>query len=157
MSESDYHSSAIKKARGRFVELQAMDDAACDSFSAAEHAAAVRTRDEIETKERALAERYRAMLIKTRDWNPPTPDHEGLKGFMVEQIESSIKFDCGHTWEAPVKLSGAAWREEQIAKCARDLEYHAREARKESTRNAERNAWIKALRESVPQPTKGTP
>ncbi len=155
--ESDYHSESIKKARTRLVELQGMDDAACDASAASEHSESVKVRAECDAKDRALDDRYRAMLAKVEKWQPPTSDHDGLKRFMAEQIESSIKFDCGHVWEPPVKLTGAAWREEQIAKCTRDLEYHAREARKESTRNAERNAWVKALRDSVPHPPKGTP
>lgn len=45
-----------------------------------------------------LFHRYIKMLSMVKAWQPPTPDHAGLKEFMSEQINSSIEFDCDNDY-----------------------------------------------------------
>lgn len=53
------------------------------------------------------------MLDQVQLWQPPTDDHMGLKEFMIQQIEESIKFDCASYAEDRVSmirlLSGDEW------------------------------------------------
>ena len=58
--------------------------------------------DKIENeRRRVLRGRYEAMLEKINKWEAPTPDHENLRKFMIEQIEDCMEHDCGH-WESTV-------------------------------------------------------
>lgn len=101
-------------------------------------------------KKEALRKKYRAMLTQVNGWNPPTPDHQGLKDFMVEQITSSIKFDCHDSYERePLPPTGREWRTAEVAKCMKDIEYHTKANAEELNRTAQRNQWIADLRISL--------
>jgi hypothetical protein len=101
-------------------------------------------------KKEALRKKYRAMLTAVNGWVPPTPDHQGLKDFMVEQITSSIKFDCHDSYERePLPPTGREWRTVEVAKCMKDIEYHTKSNAEELTRTAQRNQWIADLRNSL--------
>lgn len=106
-------------------------------------------------KDERVAQRYRDMLGKARAWVPPTPEHEGLKDLMVEQLTKSLEFDH-HEWDEPDPLSPEDWHEEQVRKAAWDIDYHTKEDRKARERARDRTRWIQALRESLdehdPQP-----
>jgi hypothetical protein len=93
-----------------------------------------------------------AMLANVNEWEPPTSEHARLKEFMREQLESSIKWDCGDgtiAYPKPVDKTPAEWRAERLASLASDIAYHEREWRKEVERTESRNEWIKSLRDSL--------
>lgn len=104
-----------------------------------------------ENKERAAEQkaRYVAMLVQVRAWQPPTKDHEGLKAFMVEQLESSIKWDCGGCDVKPERVPVGVWRDEKVRQLTADVAYHAKKHAEEVERVAARNRWIRDLYESV--------
>ena len=95
-----------------------------------------------------LLGRYEYMLGLVKGWEPPTEDHFGLKVFMEDQLEESIKFDCS-TWDAPRRKTGAAHRLEVVRKATREIEYQTEEIEKEKERTESRNAWTRALKENV--------
>ena len=49
---------------------------------------------EREESRKALQEKYAAMLEKVKAWEPPTEEHNGLKEFMISQLQRSMDFDC---------------------------------------------------------------
>lgn len=93
--------------------------------------------------------RYNAMLLKVLKWQPPTPDHEGLKKFMIDQLQDSIDFDCSEN--QPVISD----REEYIARnrsgeyLKEELDFYEKRWHKEIERTNSRNKWLKELRESL--------
>lgn len=50
----------------------------------------------LERKEsrKVLQERYAAMLEQVKVWDPPTEEHNGLKEFMISQLQESMDYDC---------------------------------------------------------------
>jgi hypothetical protein len=99
--------------------------------------------------------RYRAIKERVMAWNPPSADHEGLKEFMLEQIETSIggrREDYYYKQEEKRIVSADEWRKEAMADKLKDLTRSKEEWLKEQERTAGRNRWIKQLRESIPQP-----
>ena len=50
----------------------------------------------LERKEsrKALQEIYTAMLEQVKAWEPPTEEHNGLKEFMIRQLQESVYYDC---------------------------------------------------------------
>lgn len=148
---SDYHEKKIAETLELLKSLKAM------SPSEAEEAAHKEFEDDLQQKEDgirktlALEEKYRAMLSMVKAWGPPTPDHSGLKSFMVEQIEGSISFDCTDCYSEKevVLMGGMEWRSAKINKALKSLEYHQKEHMAEIERTNGRNDWIRKLRQSL--------
>lgn len=147
---TDYHVKRRAEAEERYRAAEVMTNDQAEERAAAEYERAVAYYDKSQAEDAERLRRYEAMLTRVRDWTPPTPDHIEMKSFMVKQIEESIRFDCGYERTAPVRLTGAAWRAQEMAAAARDIAYHAEKHRKE----IEADHWLAALRESVPMPEK---
>lgn len=92
--------------------------------------------------------RYETMLAKVEAWTPPTPEHEGLKRFMVEQLASSIRAEAQYDPKPELK-QWAAYKAERLAKLERDIATHTEGNRKEIESAEQRNRWLEALRASL--------
>ena len=106
----------------------------------------------------SLLAKYNAMLEKVTAWIPPTEEHQRFKTFMIEQIESSISFDCdldywrGVLKGATQKASSREWsifKNEEIARVLKDISYHETEYQEEVDRARKNSEWVKALRDSL--------
>ena len=98
-----------------------------------------------------LKQKYEAMLSKAKNWQPPTSDHQGLKDFMIEQILSSIDFDCfTEYYRKPVELlTGEQWISKETQRLLKEIVYHE-EAHQAEVKNVDRsNKWVKELRDSL--------
>lgn len=92
---------------------------------------------------------YEAMLAKVLAWNPPTPDHVGLKQFMESQLRESIDFDCSYEPVVPVKASPESWLDTHRAECHRNLVRSRKSLAEEMERTAKRNDWIREFKASL--------
>lgn len=147
---SPYYAEALEKSRQRVIALSAMRAADQETAAAAAYAQAADDFAERRNKRYSLRAKYEAMLEQAKAWNPPTPEHVGLRDFMVSQIEESIKFDCDGSYDKPpVRLTGPAWFAEEMERAQKSLAYDTKAHAEELARVADRNAWIKALRESI--------
>lgn len=93
--------------------------------------------------------RYNRMLTKVLNWAPPTPEHQELRRFMIQQLQESIDLDCTeYDLALPSKTAYIARRtdEELMSIC---IENYSIKWRKELRINQERNQWLQALRESL--------
>lgn len=150
---SDYHVKAKANAEARMVQLVAMTedecrDAALVDFKEAEAHLA-------DDKDKALLHkgRYLKMLAEARRWTPPTPDHEGLKKFMVDQLQQSVDHDCDTSFHpVPVLKPGREWHVDAVASTQRDIQYHTEQMIEEEKRARTRTEWVKSLRLSLPEP-----
>jgi hypothetical protein len=119
----------------------------------AEFSAAMARHHERANERAALKEKYQAMLNEAKAWTPPTPDHQGLKDFMVKQIEESIKWDCDDSLATvPICQSSEQWFASAIAKAGRDIIYHTEKNQEEIDRTNGRNKWVRDLRQSLETP-----
>lgn len=101
--------------------------------------------------------RYESMLEKCEAWEPPTPDHQGLKDFMISQINETIKFDCLSDWPQS-QMATADFMEQQpigqyiedrLTSLAKDRAYREKSWQEEQGRTAGRNAFAEALWKSI--------
>lgn len=150
---SDYHDKALNEAIKSLARLQKMTVAETDKAALKEHEESYKSFERMNRESADLEDKYHAMLAQVEAWKPPTKDHEGMKQFMVEQIQQSLKFDC-HTYKMPEPMRGKEWLKLKIEKAKRDIEYHAKEQTEEVKRCNDRNEWVKALSASVPMPKK---
>ena len=147
---SDYHLKKMEAARAEIAKFEGMSEAVAGAEAKEAFERQERWNAEQKQEKADLKAKYLAMLEQAQAWTPPTPDHQSLKEFMVQQITDSIKFDCGE-FDSPGKLLlPEEFRSTGLFLARQNLAYHEREHQNEIARCNERNAWIKALRESVP-------
>lgn len=151
---SDYYEKAVARAQARLDEVSAWDDRQAEREELRTRCEQEQGRDDYVQKRDELRARYEAMLEKVQAWEPPTPDHEGFKKFMVEQLEQSISFDAagGYLPDVRLKMTAQEYKQFELQKArdrlAKDKQYLAEDLE----RIAGRNAWIRALKESLGQP-----
>lgn len=147
--ESTYHCDAIAHEEARLAQFEAMTDEEAGNAARAAFEAEKMAQEARRAEKTELRNKYNSMLTEVVQWQPPMPDHEALKAFMINQIRGSIKFDCMEFGDEPSELDGPTWRTQKIEAVRWWLEYHKKEAQEEAERTRKRNEWVKALRDSL--------
>ena len=93
--------------------------------------------------------RYNAMLIKVLKWQPPTPEHEGLKQFMIDQLHDSIEWDCSEYRPLITDKDIYIARHRSGEYLKEELDFYSKRWHEEVERTNSRNKWLKDLRESL--------
>lgn len=146
-----YYAESLEQARSELARLKAMTTREISAACAADFAQAMQRHCERIAESTELRNKYNAMLAKVVQWSPPTPDHAELQKFMADQLRQSIDFDCCIRYEVePQKREPQAWHAAALVEAQRSVDYCENGFREELERVAKRNAWVKALRESVP-------
>jgi len=154
-TENSYHVDALSEAKKKVAELESMrgvnDRTAYGKKVIEEETASSQS---YFNSKISLRNKYEAMLQKVYNWNPPTPDHDNLKKFMIEQITTSIDFDCDtkYTMDRLTALSKANPLDkynEALHLAYKNVEYHETELYKDRERNVGANKWISALYDSL--------
>jgi hypothetical protein len=145
---TDWHRKRLAEARERLESLRRLTEADAEREATTEYEMAVVSWAKRREEQAAKRQRYEDMLTQVKSWQPPTPDHQGLRDFMEQQLTESIRIDL-YDPSLPVRQRGAAWLADAYAGVARDLSYHEEEDRKERERCAEANAWIDTLYDSL--------
>ncbi|RPI58299.1 MAG: hypothetical protein EHM48_10330, partial [Planctomycetaceae bacterium] len=91
---STHHADRLAEALKERAELLKLTQNDIDQRAQDAHREALIRHYKQISKDRTLRMKYELMLERVRNWTPPSTEHVGLKTFMIEQIESSIKFDC---------------------------------------------------------------
>lgn len=151
---SQYHVDAIKEAKERLKWLRKLKPKQAAMEAEKEFIATQKHLRKGAAEKTALKAKYEAMLKEVDAYKSPSKDHDNFKKFMREQIEESMKFDCSDYYERELEKlqcpSGGGWLAVELAKCERDIAYHAEENEKEEQRTNSRNEWIAKLRKSLP-------
>jgi hypothetical protein len=147
---STFHKDKLMQLRDQLGNLRSMSVAEIEKSATADHAKKVAEHAEREKDRADLRAKYVAMLEKVQSWTSPTPAHDGFKSFMNEQITNSIDWDCDGKYDtAPTEVEPAQWIEHQLARTLHEIEYHTKANLEEIERTVARNAWLKALRDSL--------
>lgn len=149
---SDYSVRALTRAKADLLaaETMTLEEAQADADLA--YARRMEEWRESTAKRVATNARYAAVRTQVEAWTPPTPDHEGLKTFMLEQIDVSVS---DYVEPEPTKRPGMEWRAGLIADAQRSIEYHSKGDTEERERAAMRSKWVRDLRESLAPPALG--
>lgn len=94
--------------------------------------------------------RYDAMKVQVEAWDPPTPEHESLKKYMLEQIQESTKYD--HEQTKPVMQTPMERRASSIELLRRRLDSELKRLANATENATFRERWFLALRASIPLP-----
>jgi len=149
---TDYHVEALAKAQARLQELLLTSDEEATRLSQGEALTTQKRHQEYVAKTTETCKRLNQMKQKVSDWEPPTPDHRGLRDFMLEQLSTTIQYDGtvnSYYEQKTVPLGGAEWRAREIALEERNIAYHTTQNDEEIKRVSGRNKWIRELRASL--------
>ena len=105
-------------------------------------------------KKKKLQIAYDIKIKEAQNWTPPTPEHEGLKKFMIEQLTESMKFDCdGDFYESELISLKALTYEKYVLKekseYERSIVFHTEYLKKDLNTIRQRNKWIQDLYNSL--------
>jgi hypothetical protein len=145
---SPYYPMNLFEAGARLSRIQQWTDQEADDKARESWEENVQAVRESNARAAATGLRYIIMIGRVKQWQPPTADHEELKNFMLSQLRESYKFDV-HMLAYPVRLSGAEYREQEIARAKRDIGYYTEQMFAEVNRVQGRTQWVKDLRASL--------
>jgi DNA repair photolyase len=110
-------------------------------------------------KDKANLEKLNSILSSAKGWVPPTEEHEGLRTFMIEQIESTIKMDGDPSYHVnkivQIKqkmeegIDPKVYREERMKEIKERILYFEDEHQKELVRCKQSNDWMEKFFESI--------
>lgn len=100
-----------------------------------------------------LREKYTAILAQVDAWVPPSETHRNFKKFMIDQLQSSIDWDCNTEYDdredsKPVEPLNV-WYRNRVTSMKRDVEHYTEKAAKEHQNIEEQLRWVKDLRDSL--------
>ncbi len=149
---SSYDSEAIEKARTQLEMANSMslEEAEREASRVYDQRMTQHARSMEENEQ--LRSKYLDMLEQVKKWEVPTPDHQGLRDFMISQLEVSVKYDCSTKYMTkPQKQSGVEYKTSLVEQAERNITYHTEEHNKEVQCTRERTEWVQALRRSLPE------
>lgn len=146
MPEESYHAEELKKL-GKFKKPT---KAEFENYIKTKIADCKETID----KMKKLQTAYNRKIKEAQDWNPPTPEHEGLKEFMIKQLTESMQFDCSYAhYESDLKklnkMTYDDYFEQQKQHHKWLIKYHTEYLEKDLNAIRQRNKWIQDLYNSL--------
>lgn len=147
-TESSFYRDSLQRERNRLVELRSMTEEDIHNENEAFYQRRMADRTAALEKAEVLKANYLRILEEVKAWNPPTPEHENLKAFCIEQIQISLP-DTSY-YKTPVeRQTDSEWIEENIRECLDRISRCENEVQKERNRTDSRNKWLKDLRDSL--------
>ena len=146
-----YHLITLEKSIRTLLDIESWDEAQTELERKANYALAVKNREARLKFYEDMIEFYEDMIACVEDWTHLTPDHQGLKDFMLKQLRGSIDFDClgEDDLSMPQAQSDQEYKHDRLCTILQSIEYHAKEYREELERSQGRTEWICALRSSL--------
>lgn len=157
-----FYFTQVEKAQKELEKLQNASDAELMVQAKSERSYQLSRMYESAVRKETARKGYTDMLAKVQAWVPPTDEHVNIKAFMVEQLESSLQSDCR---DEPVDLDELRaltnrpvedsdidiekFRAEGLDFAERRLAYASERLADQQNSIADKNRWIKALRDSL--------
>jgi len=149
---SDFYEKELVKAKAELARVTSLTWQRCNEEEREERSRLLAAHQKHVDECRAVRDRLLAMRSQVADWQPPTPDHQGLKDFMIQQLDETMRFDAQpgtyYLDKASIR-TGEQWRADQIEELNDRIERYTEEVRKENERTAARNKWVADLRRSL--------
>src|ERR1019366_2046361 len=146
----EYYVEELRKTKEKLVHLQSLSPTDADRHGQKNKDESVGFYEAMLAREIAENQRLDEMTVQVEKWKPPTPDHQGMKEFMLEQIKVS-RHDT--TWvreelKAQRLKPATEFFAQELTAARREIVRYAKEQADEVARANSRTAWIQALRKS---------
>jgi hypothetical protein len=156
---SEYYVNSLQSQREKLEETKTMtDEAIVQDFETL-------LKDRLEYHERELEKtkvnlgRLNSIMESAKSWVPPTEDHEGVRDYMIDQLEITIKADGDPSYhvnkivqakkELEEGIDPKVYREEKIKEIEDRISYYGGEVQKELERCKQSNDWMDKFLESI--------
>jgi len=147
----DYNTKALAKAKKELARLVAMTLPQQKKEGEVLRQMQITKMQEWLGKDTRANARIDAMRSKVWEWQPPSPDHVGLKDFMLDQLMISRE-NTDYIHEEIRKAEDKTpmgYYADAIDRARRDVEYHTAANAKEIDRRAQQTAWVQKLKQSL--------
>jgi hypothetical protein len=149
----NYYENSYNDAVKDLNKFKSLSDAEIQSTIDKNHKNSIIYNKKCLAEKKALKVNYTRLLKEVKAWKPPSKDHQGLKDFMVQQLEDTIKFDCDFSYYEnninQAKPSLEDFKKDGI-KLLEDLVKSRKKSwDEEVSRVKGRNKWNKDLRDSL--------
>ena len=145
---SDYYPKRIKSLREEIAVLENMTDEEKELAAVKYNKDSEKSYRDAVAKNIETRNRYIAMRDKVILWTPPTTEHAGLKKFMLEQIDESIKFD-NYVPSMPIVQTAEEYHDSCLEVAYKSMTWQREEMKKDKERIDGRNKWITDLHDSL--------
>lgn len=144
---SSYYREELERAEGEVRRFEVMTIEEAGALVEAERAAYEQRAAESEERQLMEIARHEEMKAKVEAWTPPTPEHEGIKRFMLEQISISQMpyYDPG-PWRA---RTAEQWLDEKRKSAAETLSIRRADWQKSVDSAAKATKWLADFRASL--------
>lgn len=155
---SNYDTEQIERSKGLLMEYSKLSD---ESIIVLKKEELKTDRDYHQKRIKEIQEsrkRLDEFVTQIESWVPPASDHIKFKNFMIEQINSTIEWDCNPKYHeeqlATIEkeyrhLDPKSIREEWIEKEEKNLSYYTEQHEKEVERCKQANKWVEDLLKSL--------
>jgi len=154
----DYYLKGIEKAKQLIIDAQKLSDEEIVETKKKQLEDSKKYHLEAIEKAKNSTIEMNKILTDVRKWQPPTPEHTGIKDFMIKQIEETIDFDCKTDYHdkelfkiefESLNINASEIRKEMLEKGKKDFTYHNSENLKEIQRCEQSNKWVSDLLKSL--------
>lgn len=154
----EFHKKELDKAEAHYNAIKGLGNGAfAEQWGVMDIEEKIKSLKEYAAKDdhKKVVRKYNDMLEKVRAWTPPSPEHEPLKNYMIDQLTQSIRADSGHSdyyAEEIQKLEAVEPLEHykaELQKVKDSIEYHKKHWAEEVERTEKRNEWLSLLRSSL--------
>ncbi len=154
ITPSDYHTKALEEAKEKLKQAENLTDAELIEMRTKELEESKKFHLESIAKIKVTRAKLEEFLAKAIEFKAPTPEHEELRKFMIEQLQSTIDFDGKTDYhdkalpEIQMELNNIdanQIRFSMIADANTDITYHLKNHKEELKRCAQSNAWVETL------------
>lgn len=148
---SDYYADSLAEASRELAEFLAMNESERRVLHAMEQAKNAERAAEGIADAKLKRDRYEAMLEKARAFRSPSDHHDSYAKFLVDQLTSSIEFDCSTDyWDSLAKpVPFELWEKKKLETLHNSVSWRAKENLDEINRTRERNEWVRKLKEAL--------
>lgn len=143
----------LAKSKKRLEEFEALSMEEIKKIQEEEASDTVKRNELRKKNNQVLTKKYNDMLQKAMAWEAPE-SCKSLKEFMIEQIKSSIQYDCYDESTESVETSSAIvsteeYRKKRIEYMKDDIEYFGKKAEREMKYIDSVNSFLNDLRTSL--------
>lgn len=151
---SDYYSKEIEKAKQLLKDAETLSDEVIVQNRKSELENSKEYHLKAIAKAKVDTKNLNDILKDVRNWQPPTSEHTGIKNFMIEQIQTTINFDCKTKFNYDelakielelLNLNAHEIRKDMIAKAKKDFEYYTKNYNENVERCDKSNQWVADL------------
>jgi len=143
---NDYHKRELESSKIKLAKTKKIILKEAKEFAKQDYDKAMTYYINSLNEKKSLEQKYLAMLENVKNWQPPTLDHNGLKKFMTEQIQESMKHDCNTEYcHKPILVTPKKWIKNKIESYTDNIKYHSKHWSKEVKRCHSSTKWLQEL------------